>query len=118
MYKIIGGDQKEYGPVSADDIRRWIIEGRLNAQSWARPESSSEWKSLAAYPEFADALGTRVAAAATPPFPSVPAAPEAFTRQVLAGTGHIDIGDCLGRSFRLLKGNFGLLYGAAFIVLI
>ena len=31
-YTIIGGDTKEYGPISADDVRQWISEGRLNAQ--------------------------------------------------------------------------------------
>ena len=30
MYKIIGGDQKEYGPVTADQLRAWITEGRVN----------------------------------------------------------------------------------------
>jgi len=24
MYKIIGADQKEYGPVSADQLRQWL----------------------------------------------------------------------------------------------
>ena len=28
MYKIIGGDQKEYGPIGAEQIRQWIAEGR------------------------------------------------------------------------------------------
>jgi len=31
MYKIIGTDQKEYGPISAEEIHRWISDGRINA---------------------------------------------------------------------------------------
>ena len=117
MYKIIGGDHKEYGPVSADEIRRWIAEGRLNTQSWARLETSNDWKSLASYPEFAEALGAKVpTSAVAPPLPTAPAAPEVFARQVLAGSGEIDIGDCLSGAFSLLKSNFGLLYAGAFIV--
>jgi len=30
---IIGGDNKEYGPVSEADVRLWISEGRLNTAS-------------------------------------------------------------------------------------
>ena len=30
MYKIIGADQKEYGPVSIEQLRLWITEGRVD----------------------------------------------------------------------------------------
>ena len=33
MYKIIGADLKEYGPVSVEQLRQWISEGRVNAQT-------------------------------------------------------------------------------------
>ena len=32
-YIIIGGDHKEYGPVNEMEVRQWIAEGRLNAES-------------------------------------------------------------------------------------
>jgi len=67
MYKIIATDQKEYGPVTADQIRQWITEGRLNAQSAAMAEGATEWKPLAAFPEFAVALAPMTAAAGGPP---------------------------------------------------
>jgi len=57
MYKIIGADQKEYGPVTSDQIRQWIAEGRANAQTLARAEGADELKPLSAFPEFAGALG-------------------------------------------------------------
>lgn len=53
MYKIIGVDQKEYGPITADLIRQWISEGRLNAQTQACLEGTQEWKPLGTFPEFA-----------------------------------------------------------------
>lgn len=53
MYKIIGGDGHEYGPVSADDVRRWIAEGRANAQTRVLAEGSTEWQALGTLPEFA-----------------------------------------------------------------
>ena len=64
-YTIIGGDQKPYSSVTADDIRRWIADGRLNAQSLAKEENDTEWRPLSAFPEFADAL----AASSVPPPP-------------------------------------------------
>jgi hypothetical protein len=56
MYFIIGGDTKEYGPVSADDIRQWVAEGRLNAQSLAKSDGDTAWRTLASFSEFADAF--------------------------------------------------------------
>ncbi len=58
MYKIIGADQKEYGPVEAAELRRWIQEGRANAQSLIRPEGSAEWRPLGSFSEFAAATTT------------------------------------------------------------
>jgi GYF domain 2 len=57
-YTIIGGDQKEYGSVTSDDLRKWITDGRLNAQSLAKEENDTEWRPLSAFPEFADVLAT------------------------------------------------------------
>jgi len=62
MYKILGADRNEYGPVAADQVRQWISEHRLNAQSLARLEGTEDWKPLAQFPEFADALATPVPA--------------------------------------------------------
>jgi hypothetical protein len=52
MYRILGADGREYGPVSAEQLRRWIAEGRANAATSARADSASEWKPLAQFPEF------------------------------------------------------------------
>src|SRR2546421_343333 len=64
MYRILGADRKEYGPVSADDIRVWIREGRANGQTLACSEGGA-WLPLSSFPEFAQAL-----AAAAPASPS------------------------------------------------
>lgn len=69
MYKIIGADQKEYGPITADQIRQWIRDGRVNAHTQARLEPGGNWQPLSAFPEFADALQPGVAA----PGPAAPA---------------------------------------------
>jgi len=53
-YFIIGGDGKQYGPISADDLRKWIAEGRVNAQTKAHGEGATEWQSLSSLPELKD----------------------------------------------------------------
>jgi hypothetical protein len=52
MYKIIGSDQKIYGPVSAAQIRQWQAEGRVNNATLLQAEGSNEWRALSATPEF------------------------------------------------------------------
>ena len=52
MYKIIGADGKEYGPIPADVIRQWIAEGRADAHTRILAEGSTEWRPLSAFPEF------------------------------------------------------------------
>lgn len=52
MYKIIGIDGRQYGPLAADQIRRWIAEQRVNAHTLAQSEGSTEWKPLISFSEF------------------------------------------------------------------
>ncbi len=53
MYRIIGVDGQQYGPVTADQLRRWIAENRVNAQTLAQAEGSTDWKPLISFAEFA-----------------------------------------------------------------
>ena len=113
MYRIIGGDQKEYGPVAAEELRRWIAEGRLSGQSLVQAEGSSEWKPLSAFPEFADALRLQAGHAPLAGAECPPATAAAWKEQILSRQPEVRIGQCLGQSWRLLTENFGLLFGAA-----
>jgi hypothetical protein len=116
MYKIIGGDQKEYGPVSAEELRRWVAEGRANAQTLIWAEGTTEWKPLAAFPEFADLLG-----AVSPP-PSTPpgghGAGGLSPEELLARDYELDIGNCLTRSWELVKKNLGPVVGITLLVMV
>jgi hypothetical protein len=69
MYKIIGSDTAEYGPVSAEQLRQWIAEGRLDANTLVKPEGAPDWRPLGTVPEFA----ALVPPAAPPAFHTVPA---------------------------------------------
>jgi uncharacterized RDD family membrane protein YckC len=52
MFTIIGGDGKEYGPATADQIRSWIAAGRANLETKARAVGSEEWRRLGDFAEF------------------------------------------------------------------
>jgi len=56
MYRISGSDGTEYGPVSAQQVRDWINEGRLNRASRIQVEGGAEWQTLGELAEFAVAL--------------------------------------------------------------
>ena len=68
MYRIVGADQKEYGPVTAEQIIEWLKEGRSNGQTLARFEDGA-WKPISTFPEFAPFI---------PPPPRASGSSEAF----------------------------------------
>jgi TM2 domain-containing membrane protein YozV len=53
MYRILGVDGQQYGPVPVEYLRRWIAENRANAQTLGQLEGTTEWKPLASFPELA-----------------------------------------------------------------
>ncbi len=63
MYKIIGADGKEYGPVSAEQMRQWLNEGRVNKQTRVLREGAADWQTLGEVPELAAVLPPMQAAA-------------------------------------------------------
>ena len=71
MYKIIGGDGQEYGPVTEQELRQWIVQGRANVQTLVLREGASDWQPLSSIPEFAAYLGQPHIPAATPPATSL-----------------------------------------------
>jgi hypothetical protein len=122
MYKMIGSDGRQYGPISGDQLRRWIAEYRVNAQTLIQPEGSQEWKPLNSFPEFTDAF-----AAKTPPLPDAPppfAPPppkldaEVLAAEILARDYRVDIGSCISRSWNLLTQHFWLIVGATFVLML
>ncbi len=117
MFKIIGADQKEYGPVTADQINAWILEGRANGQTLVQALGSSEWKPLSSLTEFATALGAR-SSAGGPPSLMESKDPSALGSVVLAKNVTLDIGQCFRRGWRSLVENPGLFFGAAGLLVV
>jgi uncharacterized membrane protein len=109
-YSIIGGDGKEYGSVSAEDLRRWIAEGRLNAQSLAKAAGDAEFRPLSTFAEFADVFA---------PPPEAPGTPPVFSPAGFAdGDYELDIGGCVSRSWELVKNNFWSTVGVSTLIIV
>jgi hypothetical protein len=108
-YTIIGGDGKEYGPITETDVRQWISEGRLAPQSLAKGEGDAEFRPLEKFPEFADILTSKIS-------PTVSSAADVATStNFLERDYELDIGDCIGQGWNLYKKNFGVLFGSFII---
>lgn len=89
MYKIVGTDGRQYGPVSADQIRQWLAQNRANMQTMALAEGAIDWKPLSLFPEFAADFKP-----APPAMPSYGSNPRA-SNKIAAGILGILLG-CLG----------------------
>jgi len=114
MYKIIGADQKEYGPISGDELRQWIGEGRVNGQTPIQAGGETAWKSVAEFPEFAAALAASPSAA----MPPLAAADHSTLPVDVAERDYdLDIGSCISRSWALVKYNFWPVVGVTFLII-
>jgi TM2 domain-containing membrane protein YozV len=60
MFRMIGADGHQYGPVSVEQLRQWIAEGRASAHTLVQAEGSVEWKPLASCSEFSPPLASPV----------------------------------------------------------
>ena len=116
MYKIIGGDQKEYGPATAEELRGWIAEGRLSRQSLVQAEGSNEWRPLGTIPEFTEALNGQANWGPAAVGATASVSGPALKDYLLSRRPQVQIGRCLTLSAKLLTENFGLLFGACFLV--
>lgn len=86
MYKIIGADQKEYGPITAEQMMEWISQGRANQGTMAMIDGGTGWKPLSQLPEFAAALAAKnppPALSYAPPSPVTNSIPNYLVQSIL-----------------------------------
>jgi len=117
MYTIIGADEREYGPVPLEQVRKWIAERRADAQTKGRAEGSSEWKTLGEFHELADLLTPQGAVPQGAPPKIGLADAERLAAEIIARDYRLDVGDCFSRSWHLVRDNFLLLAGATALTL-
>jgi len=92
-YTVLGGDGQQYGPVTLEQLRGWLAEGRITGETQIWRSDSPNWVAASALPE----LGLPPAVAAVPvaagaaapmhvPLPAAAADPE-LLRRVKSGAG-------------------------------
>ena len=123
MFKIIGGDGRQYGPVTVEQMREWIAAGRANAQTQIQREGETDWKPLSDFSEFADALAAKSPAQLPPPpAPPPPSSsapdPVALANEVLARGCEVNIGSCLGRAWDLFTADFWPIIGVSALIFV
>ena len=58
MYKILASDGHERGPISAETIKQWIAEERVEKKTPVMPDGAADWVFLESLPEFAEAFAS------------------------------------------------------------
>ncbi|HEX4120830.1 MAG TPA: DUF4190 domain-containing protein [Verrucomicrobiae bacterium] len=108
MYKVLGSDKQIYGPVTMEQLRQWVAEGRVNAATLVQAHGGTEWKALASFPEF----GLPPMPASPPPVSLPPATQATGNNYAIAGMvlGVLSILCCgLGWVFGILGVVFSCL---------
>jgi carbonic anhydrase len=49
LYKILGDDKKVYGPVTAEELERWIADNRVDLKSLAQIVGQKQWRTLESF---------------------------------------------------------------------
>jgi hypothetical protein len=80
IYKIIGEDGKEYGPVSGGQLRQWIAEGRVESRTPVFVDGAKDWNFVGLLPEFANCF-----APTTPPVVLSPVRPRRTSSSATSG---------------------------------
>ena len=118
-YIIIGGDNKEYGPVTEVELKQWIAEGRLNRDSRAKAESDAEFRPLWQFPELASAFNPSAAPGTIAPPGGGPDYNEINSdAEILTRDPELRLGECLGAGWSFLGANAGFLAGAVPLVIL
>ena len=107
MFEIIGGDGKTYGPVTSDELRRWVREGRADPGTKVKRGGESEWVPLGSLDEF---------------FPEVvnhPPLLRAVQGMKDLRIGHpIRMGECFGRAWAAYRQDPWKITGVIILVLL
>ena len=131
MFTILGGDGKEYGPVTLEQIRSWIAAGRANLDTKTKAVGSEEWRRIGDLAEFGGTVSTPpplthlAAIPATGTATAIPSAeaplsgsPKEIADLLISNAGTLDVFSCISRSFELWKSNFLPLVGVTLLIML
>lgn len=115
MYKIIGTDGRQYGPISTEQLRQWIAENRVESRTPVFVEGATDWSFVGLLPEFAGSFPGQT----PPPLSSAPPKLGTLTPSPLRRThpyattglifGLLSVTCCCGCPFNILGIVFSLI---------
>ena len=106
MYRILGSDGNEYGPVSTEQLRLWIAEKRVNSETRVQGEDGV-WRFLRDVPELVVLLQPPVLLSPMP----VSSAEALTIPSDFDGDYDLDVVACLTSAWRLFQQQFSTLFG-------
>jgi uncharacterized membrane protein len=124
QFIIVAGDKKEYGPVSIEEVGRWIQQDRANGETQVQPEGETEWVPLRDVPELADLLGGttpqtdpsgeppvlgQTPLGAGPGIHLFPPTADQLMAELQGRPATFSVGECFSISWRLVMDNLGLM---------
>jgi hypothetical protein len=92
IYKIIGDDGREYGPVTGEQIRAWIAEGRVERRTRVFVDGAKDWNFVGLLPEFTNCFATP----GTPPTIAPPSRAAGTAGQIAKTNGYAQAGLIFG----------------------
>jgi hypothetical protein len=117
MFTIIGGDGKEYGPVTVEVVRQWLATGRANLETRAKKAGDDLWQPLGDFDEFSG-RSTAQPPPLDEPVPTGPVEPKAYAASLVARAAPLDITGCVDRGWKVFKANFWPLVGVTLLVML
>lgn len=117
-YFMIGGDGREYGPVTARQLREWITQRRANSQTRIRRASGREYSPLSDWPEFAELLDRSGPTRTSAPPPLDSGQADQLAAAIIDRGINLSVSACFSRSWKLYTAHWGLLTAATALVMI
>ena len=106
MYKVIGSDRQTYGPVTAEQLRQWLAEGRVDYTTLVQPAGAADWRPLSSFPEFGGSLPGGV----PPPVSMPPAQVEGAGNNMAMAGLILGVLSIIGCCFSLPCGILGVIF--------
>ena len=85
MYQVIGADGRQYGPATADQVRLWIRQRRVERQTPLLAPGAAAWTTAGLQPEFAGDFPPPGAPPVIHPPPAAPMSPAPSRSMAKAG---------------------------------
>jgi hypothetical protein len=113
QYFLIGTDGRHYGPLSFDDVRTWLADGRAGKYSRARRDTEDQWIALREMPEFEELTRPRHLGGGVPAdtVASETTADSVEARESPPDNGPLDPVSCFRRAWTLVSRDFAVLAG-------